>query len=34
VLDETRRPLTVRKEEALRESVLENERRWARAAER
>jgi cell division protein ZipA len=35
VLDETRRPLTVRKEEALREAVLKNERRWAgrRAAE-
>jgi cell division protein ZipA len=34
VLDETRRPLTVSKEESLRQSVLENERRWARNAER
>jgi cell division protein ZipA len=34
VLDETRRPLTVSKEESLRHSVLENERRWARTAER
>lgn len=34
VRDETRRPLTVRKEESLREAVLENERRWARRAER
>jgi cell division protein ZipA len=34
VLDETRRPLTVRKEEELRRAVLENERRWSRTAER
>ncbi|SDW02517.1 cell division protein ZipA C-terminal FtsZ-binding domain-containing protein [Thiocapsa roseopersicina] len=34
VLDETRRPLTVRKEEDLRQAVLDNERRWARTAER
>ncbi|EGV18363.1 cell division protein ZipA [Thiocapsa marina] len=34
VLDETRRPLTVRKEEDLRRAVLENERRWSRTAER
>ncbi|MCG6984304.1 MAG: cell division protein ZipA C-terminal FtsZ-binding domain-containing protein [Thiocapsa sp.] len=34
VLDDTRRPLTVRKEEVMREAVLENERRWARVAER
>ncbi|NCA69780.1 MAG: cell division protein ZipA [Sphingobacteriia bacterium] len=32
VLDDTRRPLTVRKEEVLREAVLENERRWIKAA--
>ncbi|WP_373509588.1 cell division protein ZipA C-terminal FtsZ-binding domain-containing protein [Thiocapsa sp.] len=34
VLDETRRPLTVRKEEELRLAVLDNERRWARTADR
>lgn len=34
VLDDTRRPLTVRKEESMRAAVLENERRWARVAER
>ena len=34
VLDETRRPLTVRKEEDLRQAVLDNERRWARTAGR
>ncbi|MFB1489588.1 MULTISPECIES: cell division protein ZipA C-terminal FtsZ-binding domain-containing protein [unclassified Thiocapsa] len=34
VLDETRRPLTVRKEEDLRQAVLDNERRWARTADR
>jgi len=34
VLDETRRPLTVRKEEELRKSVLANEARFARAARR
>jgi cell division protein ZipA len=33
VLDETRRPLTVAKEESIREAVLANERRWARAAD-
>jgi cell division protein ZipA len=33
VLDETRRPLTVAKEEAMREAVLANERRWARTAD-
>lgn len=33
VLDETRRPLTVRKEEDLRQAVLDNERRWARTAD-
>lgn len=33
VLDESRRPLTVRKEEMLRAAVLENERRWARVAD-
>lgn len=30
VLDSTRRPLTVKKEEELRQAVLENERRWRR----
>jgi cell division protein ZipA len=34
VLDETRRPLTVRKEEELHLAVLDNERRWARTADR
>lgn len=34
VLDETRRPLTVRKEEDLRKSVLANEARFARAVRR
>lgn len=34
VLDETRRPLTVSKEESLRQAVLDNERRWSRSAER
>lgn len=34
VLDETRRPLTVSKEESLRQAVLDNERRWSRTAER
>ena len=34
VLDETRRPLTVRKEEELRNSVLANEARFARAVRR
>jgi cell division protein ZipA len=34
VLDETRRPLTVRKEEDLRKSVLAHEARFARAARR
>ncbi len=34
VLDETRRPLTVRKEEELRKSVLANEARFARAVRR
>ncbi len=31
VLDDTRRPLTVRKEEEMRRAVLENEARWAKA---
>lgn len=31
VLDDTRRPLTVNKEEAMRKAVLANERRWAQA---
>ncbi|QGU31549.1 cell division protein ZipA [Thermochromatium tepidum] len=30
VLDETRRPLTVKKEEEMRQAVLDNERRWKR----
>jgi cell division protein ZipA len=34
VRDETRRPLTVGKEEELRRAVLENERRWSRTAGR
>ena len=34
VLDETRRPLTVRKEEAMRKAVLANEARFMRAARR
>jgi cell division protein ZipA len=34
VLDETRRPLTVAKEEDLRRAVLENERRWSKTSER
>jgi cell division protein ZipA len=34
VLDETRRPLTVRKEEELRKAVLANEARYARMARR
>lgn len=31
VLDETRRPLTVKKEEEMRQAVLDNEMRWAKA---
>jgi cell division protein ZipA len=34
VFDDTRRPLTVRKEEEMRKAVLENERRFLRAARR
>ncbi|MGQ9831450.1 MAG: cell division protein ZipA [Thermochromatium sp.] len=34
VLDETRRPLTVKKEEELRQAVLENERHWKRIPRR
>ncbi len=34
VLDETRRPLTVSREESLRQAVLDNERRWSKTAER
>lgn len=34
VLDDTRRALTVRKEEALRAAVLENERRWGKVTQR
>ncbi|MFZ0789680.1 MAG: cell division protein ZipA C-terminal FtsZ-binding domain-containing protein, partial [Chromatiaceae bacterium] len=34
VLDDTRRPLTVRKEEAMRNAVLANEARRARAQRR
>lgn len=34
VLDDTRRPLTVRKEEDMRKAVLENEARFARAVRR
>lgn len=33
VLDDTRRALTVRKEEALRAAVLENERRWGKISQ-
>ncbi len=34
VLDETRRPLTVKKEEQMRQAILNNEARWAKAVMR
>ncbi|MBK1716921.1 cell division protein ZipA [Thiocystis violacea] len=34
VLDDTRRPLTVKKEEEMRQAVLDNEMRWARVMRR